>query len=504
MLTDKVGSVLASGSHEWQNRLENGIWTYSLEDISHGLQSCYKSLSDEVNKKYGEPLKTVGAIGISAMMHGYLPFDKDGRQLAEFRTWRNTITGEAAEKLSAQLGFNIPQRWSIAHLYEAMLGAEAHVRDIDYLCTLSGYVHWKLTGEKVLGVGDASGMFPIDSGTNDYDLSMIEKFDKLAAQDGYTWKLKKILPKVLGAGEKAGVLTPEGAAFLDPSGNLSAGIPFCPPEGDAGTGMVATNSVAPRTGNVSAGTSVFAMTVLEKSLSGVYPEIDMVTTPAGAPVAMVHCNTCTTELDAWLGLFREAAEALGAKTDTGSLYSTLFNKALEGQADCGDLLLYNYHAGEPITNLEQGYPLFVRKPESRFSLANFMRVQLYSSLATLRLGMDILSEKEQVGLDRMLGHGGFFKTPEVGQLVMAAALGVPVSVMETAGEGGPWGMAVLASYMKNKAADESLEAYLSHKVFANAPGITKEPDKKMAAGFESFMKLYVKGLPIEQAAVKNL
>ncbi|MEM5768170.1 MAG: FGGY-family carbohydrate kinase, partial [Bacillota bacterium] len=433
VLTDDAGSVIASGNHEWKNRLENGVWTYSLEDIRQGLQSCYKSLSDNVKEKYGVPLKTVGAIGVSGMMHGYMPFDAGGDLLTGFRTWRNTITAEAAEKLTALFDFNIPQRWSIAHLYQAMLGGEAHVKDICYLCTLSGYVHWKLTGEQVLGVGDASGMFPIDSGTNDYDAAMVKKFDALAAKEGYTFRLRQIMPRVLPAGEAAGILTPEGAAMLDPSGELEAGIPFCPPEGDAGTGMVATNSVAVRTGNVSAGTSVFAMTVLEKPLSRVYLEIDMVTTPAGAPVAMVHCNTCTTELDAWIGIFREAIESLGLKADMGALYSALFNKALEGDQDCGGLVLYNYHAGEPITGFEQGCPLFVRGPESLFTLANFMRAQLYSSLATLRLGMDILSEKERVSLDRMLGHGGFFKTPDVGQKIMAAALGVPVTVMETAG-----------------------------------------------------------------------
>lgn len=503
VLTDDLGTEVASGSHDWKNRLANGVWTYSLEDIWQGLQKCYKTLSEDVKEKYGVPLRTVAAIGISGMMHGYMPFDAGGTLLTSFRTWRNTITSEAAEKLTSFFEFNIPQRWSIAHLYQAMLNGEAHVKDIHYMCTLAGYVHWKLTGEKVLGVGDASGMFPIDSSKNDYDAGMEEIFDALAAKGGYAWSLRQIMPRVLTAGEPAGVLTPEGAALLDPSGELEPGVPFCPAEGDAGTGMVATNSVASGTGNVSAGTSVFAMAVLDKPLSRVYPEIDMVTTPTGAPVAMVHCNTCTTELDAWIDVFGEALESLGIKEDKGALYSALFNKALEGDKDCGGLLIYNYHAGEPITGFERGCPLFVRGSDSIFSLSNFMRAQLYSSLATLRLGMDILSDKEQVTLDRMLGHGGFFKVPAVGQSVMAAALGVPITVMETAGEGGPWGMATLASYMKNKAVGESLEAYLSERVFASAFSITTKPEKETAEGFARFMERYVKGLSIERSAIEN-
>lgn len=504
VLTDEGGAVLASGSHEWENRLENGIWTYSMDDVHSGLQSCYTSLSDDVKKRYGTELKTVSAMGISGMMHGYMPLDKDGKLLTAFRTWRNTTTGEAAEKLTKLLNFNIPLRWSIAHVYQAMLDGEAHVKDIDLLTTLCGYVHLKLTGEKVLGIGEASGMFPVDSNIKNYDADMVKKFDALVSEAGYPWRFEQIMPRVLPAGEFAGKLTAEGAAFLDPTGTLEPGIPLCPPEGDAGTGMVATNSIAVRTGNVSAGTSIFAMAVLEKPLSRVYPEIDMVTTPAGAPVAMVHCNTCTSELNAWVGMFREVAESLGLTADIGDIYTAMFNKALEEDADCGGLLVYNYHAGEPITDVEQGRPLFARNPDSRFTLSNFMRAQLYSSLATLKLGMDILSEKEKVTLGSLLGHGGFFKTKDVGQRVMAAALGVPVTVMETAGEGGPWGMAVLASYMSDKAEGESLEDYLSNKIFAAAPIHTIEPDKEMALGFGKFMERYVKGLPIERAAVEIL
>jgi sugar (pentulose or hexulose) kinase len=494
---------IASGSHEWENRHENGVWTYSLDDVWAGLQESYRNLSKEVLEKYNTPLKTIGAIGFSAMMHGYMAFDKDGNLLVPFRTWRNTITGQASEQLTELFQFNIPQRWSIAHLYQAILNKEPHVKDISHQNTLAGYVHWKLTGQKVLGVGEASGMFPIDSKTNDYDKRMIEQFNERLKAEDISWKLQDILPIVLVAGDAAGVLTEEGARLLDPTGQLKASIPLCPPEGDAGTGMVATNSVAVRTGNVSAGTSVFAMIVLEKALSKLYPEIDMVTTPTGKPVAMVHSNNCTSDLNAWIDVFAEFTKVLGVDISESKLYETLYQKALTGDADAGGLLAYNYVSGEHITHMEEGRPLFVRTPESRFTLANFIRVNLFSSLGALKIGMDILFEQEKVKLDQLLGHGGFFKTKEVGQKMMAAAMNVPVSVMETAGEGGAWGIALLASYMLNKS-NEPLEAYLSDKVFAGENGTTIAPDQKDVDGFAAFMGRYKKGLVIERAAVDGL
>ena len=495
---------IASGSHEWENRHENGLWTYSLEDVWAGLQDSYRKLSDEVTEKYNSQLRTVGAIGFSAMMHGYMAFDKDGNQLVPFRTWRNTVTGQAAEKLTDLFQFNIPQRWSIAHLYQAILNREIHVKDISHLTTLAGYVHWKLTGQKVLGVGEASGMFPIDSKTNEYDEHRLALFNERLKAEGISWKLQNILPRVLVAGEAAGTLTQEGARLLDPNGGLQAGIPLCPPEGDAGTGMVATNSVAERTGNVSAGTSVFAMIVLEKALSKLYPEIDMVTTPTGKPVAMVHSNNCTSDLNAWVDLFQEFTNALGVEISESRLYEMLYQKALTGDADGGGLLAYSYLSGEHITHMEEGRPLFVRTPESRFTLSNFMRVNLFSSLGALKIGLDILFEQEKVKIDQILGHGGFFKTKEVGQKIMAAAMNVPVSVMETAGEGGAWGIALLASYMLHKAENEPLEAYLADKVFAGENGTTIAPDPADVDGFATFMERYKKGLVIERAAVDGL
>lgn len=504
VLIGKDFSPLASGSYEWENQYENGIWTYSLEEIWKGLQASYQELAGEVSEKYGIPLTTIGAMGFSAMMHGYMAFDKDDNLLVPFRTWRNTITGQAAEELTDLLQFNIPQRWSIAHLYQAVLNKEPHITEIHYLSTLAGYVHWKLSGEKILGVGEASGMFPIDSTTNYYDKDMMALFDEKLAAHQMPWTLEEILPGVLLAGDGAGNLTGEGARLLDPSGTLQAGVPMCPPEGDAGTGMVATNSVAERTGNVSAGTSVFAMIVLEKALSQLYPEIDMVTTPTGKPVAMVHANNCTSDINAWVGLFREFTEALGVEVSQSKLFELLYKKALEGEADAGDLLAFNYFSGEPITHFEEGRPLFIRTPESRFTLANFMRAHLFSSLGTLKIGLDILFEQEHVRIDQVLGHGGFFKTEEVGQRMMAAAMNVPVSVMETAGEGGAWGIALLAAYMRFKEADEPLEAYLTHKVFAGEQGSTIAPDPADVAGFAAFMERYHKGLAIERAAVEAL
>jgi len=502
VLADENLKPIAMGNHDWENRLENNIWTYSLEDAWSGLQDCYADLAASVKEKYGTELTTIGSIGFSAMMHGYLAFDKEGELLVPFRTWRNTMTGEASRKLTEIFAFNIPQRWSIAHLYQAVLNGEEHVKDVSYLTTLDGYIHWKLTGEKVLGVGNASGMFPIDSTICDYNQRMISQFNDLVADQKFPWKLADIMPKVLHAGEKAGYLTAEGARLLDPSGTLQPGIPMCPPEGDAGTGMTATNSVAIHTGNVSAGTSVFAMIVLEKELSAVYEEIDMVTTPDGSPVAMVHCNNCTSDLNAWVNLFGEFADAFGVKADKNELFGTLYRKALEADADCGGLLAYNYFSGEPITGFEEGRPLFVRLPDSKFTLANFMRTHLYSSLATLKIGLDILLKKEGVSVDTIMGHGGLFKTPVVGQRIMAAAMNTPVTVMDTASEGGAWGMAVLASYMQNNAGKESLGAYLDQHVFAGQTGSKIAPDAEDAAGFDIFMERYIKCLPSEKAAIK--
>ena len=434
------------------------------------------------------------------MMHGYMPFDKAGNLLVPFRTWRNTRQEKASEDLTKLFNFHIPQRWSIAHLYQAILNGEDHVKDIDFFTTLAGYVHWKLSGEKVLGIGEASGMFPIDSAALDFNKGMMTQFDELIADKGFSWKLEQIIPKVLVAGEQAGVLTEEGAKLLDVSGKLQAGIPMCPPEGDAGTGMVATNAVSEKTGNVSAGTSVFSMVVLEKPLQKAYDEIDLVTTPTGPAVAMVHCNNCTSDLNAWVNLFKEFAESFGMKVDMNQLFGTLYNKALEGDAECGGLLAYNYFSGEHVTCMEEGRPLFVRTPESKFNLANFMRLHLFTALGALKVGNDILFG-EGVKLDRITGHGGLFKTKGVGQKIMAAALNVPVTVMETAGEGGAWGMALLAAYMVQKNDGEKLEEYLENRVFAGQAGETLAPDAKDVEGFNEFIKRYVAGLPIERAAI---
>lgn len=504
VLVDEKNVPIASGSHEWENRLVDNIWTYTLDDIWNGLQDCYRDLVKDVKEKYDAELTTIGAMGFSAMMHGYLAFDKNDELLVPFRTWRNTITEPASEALTELFQYHIPQRWSIAHLYQAILNGEEHVKNVDFFTTLAGYVHWRLTGKKVLGVGDASGMFPIDMNTGDYNERMIGQFDELVADKGFDWKLKEILPGVLTAGENAGVLTEEGAKLLDPTGTLKAGIPVCPPEGDAGTGMAATNSVAQRTGNVSAGTSVFSMVVLEKDLSKVYPELDMVTTPDGSLVAMVHCNNCTSDLNAWVGIFKEFAESFGIEVDMNKLFGILYNKALEGDADCGGLLAYNYFSGEHITGFEKGRPLFVRRPDSKFNLANFMRVHLFTSLGALKTGMDILLKEEKVNLDKIYGHGGLFKTKGVGQGILAAAIDTPVSVMETAGEGGAWGIALLASYMKNKAEGESLSAYLSDKVFAGETGSEMQPVAEDVAGFEAFIERYKAGFPIERAAIDSL
>ena len=502
VLTGPDHTPIASGGYQWENRWENGVWTYPLQEVWAGLQASWRELADQVQAAYGLPLTRLGGLGFSAMMHGYLAFDRAGELLVPFRTWRNTITGQAAEELTQLFRFNIPQRWSVAHLWQAALNGEEHLARLDFVTTLAGYVHWQLTGQKVVGVGEASGMFPIDSAACDYDGKMVEQFQALAAGHGYRWELKKLFPRVLAAGQPAGNLTPQGARLLDPSGRLEPGAPLCPPEGDAGTGMVATNSIAPRTGNVSAGTSVFAMAVLETPLSQVHPEIDLVTTPAGLPVAMVHCNNCTSDLNAWVGLFGQVVEALGLSASQQQLYETLFTQALAGEKDGGGLLSYNYDSGEPVSGFTEGRPLFLRSPDSRFNLPNFMRTLLYSAVATLRLGMRIL-EEEGVHLDRLLGHGGYFKTPGVGQKLMAAALHVPVAVMETAGEGGAWGIALLAAYLVQKQEGQSLEDYLNTRVFAGNRGWVVEPDPADQAGFDAFLNRYAAGLAIQQAAVEH-
>ncbi len=500
VLIDDNGEVLAVGGYDWENSLIDGIWTYSLSEIYDGLKGCYASLKADVKEKHGITLKNLKALGISGMMHGYLPFNEKGELLAPFRTWRNTITEDAADILTESFGFNIPQRWSIAHLYQSVLKGEDHVKDIKYFTTLAGFIHTILTGEKVLGIGEASGMFPMEG--NDYNAKMLDKFDALI--DGkYPWKIREILPKVLCAGENAGSLTAEGAKLLDEEGDLQAGVPMCPPEGDAGTGMVATNSVRIRTGNVSAGTSVFAMIVLEKLLGRLYREIDMVTTPDGAPVAMVHCNNCTSDINAWAGLFKEVCDLFGANVSMGDVFTELFKKSQEADADCGEILSYNYFSGEHITGFSKGRPLLVRKPDSKFSLANFMRVQLFTCFGALKTGFKIL-ENENVEIDKILGHGGFFKTPLVGQSVLAAAMNAPVSVMETAGEGGAWGVSVLAAYAVNKEIGETLPDYLDNKIFASQNMTTVDPDEAIVKSFNNFMISYEKGLAVEKAAVESL
>ena len=504
VLVDEDRKPIASGAHDWENRQEKGVWTYTLDDIWTGLQDCYKKMAEDVMEQYGVKVEKLAGIGFSAMMHGYLAFDKDGNLLVPFRTWRNTITQQASEALTEAFQFHIPQRWSIAHLYQAILNGEEHVPQVDFFTTLDGYIHWQLTGEKVLGVGSASGMFPIDPETKNYYTSMIEKFDELVAAKEYPWKVENLLPKVLLAGDPAGVLTEEGAKRLDPTGTLQPGCPLCPPEGDAGTGMVATNSVKQRTGNVSAGTSVFAMIVLEKALKKVHEEIDMVTTPSGDAVAMVHCNNCTSDLNAWVNIFKEFAESFGVEVDMNKLFGTLYNKALEGDKDCGGLLAYNYFSGEHITGFEEGRPLFVRKPESRFNLANFMRANLYTSLGALKVGLDILMKEEKVAVDRITGHGGLFKTKGVGQKILAGAMDATVSVMKTAGEGGAWGIALLASYMVQKDAGETLEDYLQNKVFGGDEGEKMDPDPEDVKGFDEFISRYKAGFAIERAAVDSL
>ena len=477
-----------SGEYTWENRLENGYWTYSLEEVWTGLRAALAGLSGR------EP----AVMGISGMMHGYLAFDRNWNLLTPFRTWRNTTTGPAAAELTEAFAFNIPQRWSAAHLYQAILNGEPHVSQVAHITTLAGYVHYRLTGVNVLGIGDASGMFPIDSDTLTYRQDLLERFDALAARRGCPLSLRELLPCPLTAGEEAGALTEEGSALL--GGLLPPGIPFCPPEGDAGTGMTATNAVAARTGNVSAGTSVFSMAVLERPLSRVYQAIDMVVTPAGAPVAMVHCNTCTSDLDAWVRVFGEALEAAGAGLDKPALYGLLYRKALEGDADCGGLTAFNCYSGEPVAGVDSGCPLLMRPPEARLSLANLMRAHLYAAMAALKMGMDLLTGEEGVTLDQLQGHGGLFKTPGAAQRLMAGALGVPVAVMETAGEGGPWGMALLAAYKIQRTGTQPLDAYLAQRVFPGVPCRRVEPRAADRAGFEAYMTRYRAALDVERAA----
>ncbi len=502
VLIDQENKPIAQGSHSWENQLVDGLWTYSLDAIWHGLQDCYADLRSNVQKQYGIEIESLAAMGVSAMMHGYMAFNEKAEILAPFRTWRNTNTGRAAAELSELFVYNIPLRWSISHLYQAILNDEPHIKDIHYLTTLAGYVHWQLTGEKVLGIGDASGMLPIDTSTKDYSAQMIEKFDKLIAPKGYGWKVKDILPKVLLAGADAGMLTTEGAKRLDVSGHLKAGIPVCPPEGDAGTGMVATNAVKQRTGNVSAGTSSFSMIVLEKELSKPYEMIDMVTTPDGSLVAMVHCNNCTSDLNAWVNIFKEYQELLGVPVNMDEIFGKLYNHALTGDTDCGGLISYNYISGEPVTGLEEGRPLFVRSANDKFNLANFMRAHLYASVGVLKIGNDILFNDEKIKVDRITGHGGLFKTKGVGQRVLAAAINSPISVMETAGEGGAWGIALLASYLVNNATGQTLADFLDKQVFADNTGIEIAPTAEDVAGFNAYIKNYKAGLPIEEAATK--
>ena len=490
VLLDEAHKIVKSGDDTWKSSLENGIWTYHMDEVQTGLRAAIQNLG-------GMPGE-ISAMGVSGMMHGYLAFDKDWNLLAPFRTWQNTMTGEAAEALSAEFGFNVPQRWSIAHLYQAVLNGEEHVKSIAHITTLAGYVHYLLTGENVLGIGEASGMFPIDSEALSYDAAMLDKFDALIQKYDFSWNIRGILPKVLTAGQAAGTLTEAGGTYL--GGLLPAGIPLCPPEGDAGTGMTATNAVAPRTGNVSAGTSIFAMVVLEKPLSKVYPEIDMVTTPTGKPVAMVHCNNCTNDMNAWVSLLGETAKLFGADVSTGELFTRLYQKSLEGEADCSGVLTFNYMAGEGVTHLDEGRPMVVRRPESRLTLANFLRSQLYATMATLKIGMDILAG-EHVAIDSLTGHGGLFKTPVVGQKYMAAACRAPVTCMESAGEGGPYGMALLASYMVQKAPAQTLEQYLETEVFADVKRMTLAPDSEDAAGFDHYLTQYRAALAAEQAAV---
>ena len=502
ILINSNHEVIASGSHEWENDYVDGVWTYSERAILSGLQSCYADLKKDVFSRYNQTLTRIGGLGISAMMHGYLPFDKEMNLLVPFRTWRNTITGQASEELTRLFSFNMPQRWSLSHLYQAILNNEPHVKDICFLTTLAGWIHYLLSGQKVLGVGDASGMMPIDSSTCSYNTDMVHAFDTLVSGRNYPWKLSGILPRVLSAGENAGFLTADGAMLLDPSGDLQPGCPLCPPEGDAGTGMTATNSVRERTGNVSAGTSIFSMIVLEKPMSKVYPEIDIVTTPTGKQVGMVHCNSCTSDINAWVSLFREFAGLLGVNTEPGNVFTKLFLKSLEGDPDCGGLVNFNYLAGEPVTGLSEGRPMFLRLPDAAMNLANFMKAQIYASMETLKYGMEIMN-REKVAIDCVYGHGGLFKTEGVAQNYLAAAIHAPVTVMETAGEGGAWGIALLADYLVYHSSGESLEDYLQDHVFTGMKQLTVCPDPRDEEGFDRYMERFISCIPAQKAATEH-
>lgn len=498
-LAASTGTVIATGGFDWENRLEDGIWTYHLEEVEQGLQSCYRALVENIQSQYQCKVKKFAAIGISAMMHGYLAFNKDGQLLAPFRTWRNTCTQEAASVLSAEFNFNIPQRWSIAHLYQLMLDKASHLQQLDYLTTLAGYVHWKLTGNRVLGIGDASGMFPVDGRAGNYDAPMMNTFNGFVEKSGFSWSLEEVLPQVLKAGDNGGQLTETGAKWLDPTGMLEAGIPLCPPEGDADTGMVATNAVAVGKGNVSAGTSIFAMIVMQESLKKAYPEIDVITTPEGRPVAMVHCNNCTGDIDGWVGLFHELSQSLGLELSRSRLYDVFYQQALLGEVHCGGVMSYNFLSGEHLVKLDSGRPLLMRLPDSNFTLANFARSLLYSSMATLKIGLNVLIQEEGVELRELVGHGGLFKTPEASQRMMAA-MGFPVSVLETAGEGGAWGIAVLADYMLQKQNYGSLGEFLQKKYFSSMALSTVEPNSDDVAGFATYMESFKSGLAVEAQA----
>ncbi|MBQ4290505.1 MAG: ATPase [Clostridia bacterium] len=503
VLIDREHKPIASGSFEWENQLLNGIWTYDMDDAVAGLLACYSDLKRQVQDRYGVPLTTVAAIGISGMMHGYLPFDREGRLLCPFRTWRNRMTAEAAERLSALFDFNIPQRWSIAHLYQAMLRREPHLSRLAKIQTLSGYIHRLLTGEYVVGLDEASGMFPIDEKTGGYRSDLMDRFDSLIRGEGYSFSIRDVLPAPLPAGAAAGFLTQEGSELLDPEGDLIPGIPFAAPEGDAGTGMVATNSVRVRTGNVSGGTSDFAMIVVEQ-VPKKNEAIDMVTTPSGLPVAMIHCANCTSDINAWVELFSEFAEKTGNPVEKGDLYELLFQEALKGEPDCGGLLSYNYYSGEGITHLSEGRPVFARTPDSRMTLPNFMRNHLTSALATLKIGLEILLRDQKVPIDSLTAHGGFFKTKGVGQRILSAATGVPVSTLETSGEGGPYGMALLAAYLAWKTDGESLEEYLDHKVFCSAKRTTVLAEPEEIDGFNRYVDRYRKAFSVECEAVRTI
>lgn len=504
VLIDDTYTTIAAGDYGWASHLEDGLWSYAQEEIWTGLQTAYAALAEDVENAYGEKLTRVGRIGFSAMMHGYLAFGKDGELLVPFRTWQNTNTSEAHEKLSELFQYNIPERWSIAHLYQAVLNNEEHIGKVDFFTTLAGYVHWKLTGKKVLGVGDASGMFPIDPTTHTYETEFIEKFNAIPEVAAQPWKLADLLPEPLVAGTPAGTLTEEGAKLLDPTGTLQPGITFAPPEGDAGTGMVATNSVRVRTGNVSAGTSIFAMVVLERKLERLHPEVDLVTTPAGDLAGMSHANNFTSDLNAWVGLFGQFAAAIGTPVDAGTLYGTLFRAAIADDVDsnCGGLINYPFRSGEFLAGLPEGRPLFARGPEARMSLGNFMRAQLFSAFSPVKIGMDVMTKDEGVAVDSLVGHGGIFTTPKVAQKILAAAFDTPIKVMSTAAEGGAWGMAVLADYLWH--ADQPLDEFLDARVFADAASTTENPDEGDVAGFEEFFDRFRKGLPIEHVAIESI